>query len=358
MENLVNLPSTDFWTGKRVLITGHTGFKGSWLCHWLLRMGSEVTGIALANEQSPNLFTLLELDKKINSCIADLRNGEHTRQLIKATNPEIIFHLAAQPLVREIYRLPVETFATNVLGTVHLLDAVRHTPSIKGVVVVTTDKVYQNREWLYPYREIDRLGGLDPYSASKAACELVADSYRHSYFNQANIGLTTVRAGNVFGGGDWSAERLVPDILRAWSSGRCLSIRSPNAVRPWQHVIEPICAYLKIAENLQVNTRTNGAFNIGPNSSDHVSVLSLIQKFRAAYGSGEYRIESSDPDMHEASLLSLDNSRARAILSIKPRWNVDHAVTKTVNWHKNMESGIPASELCDADIDSYEGKND
>ena len=354
MENLVSLPSNSFWSKKRVLVTGHTGFKGSWLCHWLLKMNSSVTGIALEIEQEKNLFDLLKLDSRIDSHISDLRNQKQTLQLVRNANPEIVFHLAAQPLVREGYRTPVDTFSTNILGTVHLLDAIRHTPSIKAVVIVTTDKVYQNQDWIHPYRESDKLGGHDPYSASKAACELVVDSYKQSFLNSAGIKIATARAGNVFGGGDWSAERLVPDILRAWSSEQPLTIRSPSAVRPWQHVLEPLCGYLLIAEQLHTNPNAIGAFNIGPDCSDQVSVLSLIQKFQDAFGFGKFCVEKDNLGMHETNLLFLDNSKAKNILGIKPRWNIDQAIRRTAEWHKKLDAGEIASRLCTEDIEFYE----
>ncbi|CAM8634286.1 WcaG Nucleoside-diphosphate-sugar epimerases [Oxalobacteraceae bacterium] len=358
MENMVSLPSSAFWSRKRVLVTGHTGFKGSWLCHWLLKMNSTVTGIALENEQEKNLFNLLKLDSKVDSHISDLRNQKQTLQLVRNTDPEIVFHLAAQPLVREGYRTPVETFSTNILGTVHLLDAIRHTPSVKAVVVITTDKVYHNQNWVHPYRESDRLGGHDPYSASKAACEIVVDSYRKSFLNSAGIKIATVRAGNVFGGGDWAAERLVPDIIRTWLSGRSLTIRSPSAIRPWQHVLEPLCGYLSIAEQLHTNQNAVGAFNIGPDYSDQISVLSLIQKFQHALGSGEFSVENDNLGMHETDLLFLDNSKAKNILGIKPRWNIDQAIRRTAEWHKKLDAGEFASRLCSDDITFYETSNE
>jgi CDP-glucose 4,6-dehydratase len=354
MENMVSLPSNTFWSKKRVLVTGHTGFKGSWLCHWLLKMNSEVTGIALETEQEKNLFNLLKLDSRVDSHISDLRNQSQTSQLVRNVDPEIVFHLAAQPLVREGYRTPVETFSTNILGTVHLLDAIRHAPSVKAVVVVTTDKVYKDQNWFHPYRESDRLGGHDPYSASKAACELIVDSYRQSFLDSAGIKIATVRAGNVLGGGDWAAERLVPDLLRAWSSRQSLTIRNPSAVRPWQHVLEPLCGYLSIAEQLHTNQNANGAFNIGPECSDQISVLSLIQKFQLALGFGEFSVENDNLGMHETDLLFLDNSKAKNTLGIKPRWTIEQAIRRTAEWHKKLDAGELASQLCSDDIAFYE----
>jgi CDP-glucose 4,6-dehydratase len=354
MENMVSVPNNAFWSKKRVLVTGHTGFKGSWLCHWLLKMNSVVTGISLEAEQEKNLFDLLKLDSRLDSHISDLRNQDKISQLVRNAEPEIVFHLAAQPLVRESYRTPVETFSTNILGTVHLLDAIRRSPSVKAVVIVTTDKVYQNQNWFHPYRESDRLGGHDPYSASKAACELIVDSYRQSFFKGASIKIATVRAGNVIGGGDWAAERLVPDLLRAWSSGESLTIRSPSAVRPWQHVLEPLCGYLSIAEQLHTNPNASGAFNIGPECSDQISVLSLIQKFQNALGFGEFSVENDNLGMHETDLLFLDNSKAKNILGIKPRWNIEQAIRRTAEWHKKLDAGVSASQLCSDDIAFYE----
>jgi CDP-glucose 4,6-dehydratase len=257
-----------FWRGRKVLVTGHTGFKGAWLCYWLTRMGARVVGLALPPSTNPNLFSEAAIGSRVESLIVDIRDLQATRRAIVGAKPEIVFHLAAQPLVLRSYKAPVETFSTNVLGTVHVLESLRDLSDVTVAVMITTDKVYANREWVYPYREEDPLGGHDPYSASKAACEIVISSYRSSFLREQGVAVASARAGNVIGGGDWSADRLIPDIARAWERGDYVRIRRPDSVRPWQHVLEPLCGYLVLAERLAANSNLADAYNMGPEGQD------------------------------------------------------------------------------------------
>jgi CDP-glucose 4,6-dehydratase len=354
MENLVI--DDAFWRGKRVLITGHTGFKGAWLAFWLQRLGAEVTGIALPAATKPSLFGLLAEESWMHSHEADIRDATLLKTLVQAAHPEIVFHLAAQALVRASYQQPVETFATNVMGTANLLDALRDLPGVRVAVMVTTDKVYQNREWPHPYREDDTLGGHDPYSASKAASELVIASYRASFLDASGIAVASARAGNVIGGGDWSLDRLIPDAVRAWQSGRTLSIRSPGSTRPWQHVLEPLAGYLRMAEILWSQPKLSGAYNFGPNSHEVATVHTVVELARHTYGAGEVDYHGEKNTLHEAGALSLETAKARLILGVEPKWSLPEAVQRTVVWYRNQIAGADARELCAADIDAYESQ--
>jgi CDP-glucose 4,6-dehydratase len=354
MENLVI--DDAFWRGKRVLITGHTGFKGAWLAFWLQRLGAEVTGIALPAATKPSLFGLLAEESWMHSHEADIRDATLLKTLVQAAHPEIVFHLAAQALVRASYQQPVETFATNVMGTANLLDALRDLPGVRVAVMVTTDKVYQNREWPHPYREDDALGGHDPYSASKAASELVIASYRASFLDASGIAVASARAGNVIGGGDWSLDRLIPDAVRAWQSGRTLSIRSPGSTRPWQHVLEPLAGYLRMAEILWSQPKLSGAYNFGPNSHEVATVHTVVELARHTYGAGEVDYHGEKNTLHEAGALSLETAKARLILGVEPKWSLPEAVQRTVVWYRNQIAGADARELCAADIDAYESQ--
>jgi CDP-glucose 4,6-dehydratase len=354
MENLVI--DDAFWRGKRVLITGHTGFKGAWLAFWLQRLGAEVTGIALPAATKPSLFGLLAEESWMHSHEADIRDATLLKTLVRAAHPEIVFHLAAQALVRASYQQPVETFATNVMGTANLLDALRDLPGVRVAVMVTTDKVYQNREWPHPYREDDALGGHDPYSASKAASELVIASYRASFLDASGIAVASARAGNVIGGGDWSLDRLIPDAVRAWQSGRTLSIRSPGSTRPWQHVLEPLAGYLRMAEILWSQPKLSGAYNFGPNSHEVATVHTVVELARHTYGAGEVDYHGEKNTLHEAGALSLETAKARLILGVEPKWSLPEAVQRTVVWYRNQIAGADARELCAADIDAYESQ--
>lgn len=344
----------DFWRGKRVLLTGHTGFKGAWLLWWLHRMGAQVTGLALAPSSSPSLYALLQGDTLCDARQVDLRHAQDVAAVVRDCQPHIVLHLAAQALVRTSYMQPVETFATNVLGTVHLLEALRTPQPARVVVAVTTDKVYHNREWPHPYRESDPLGGHDPYSASKAACEIAISSYSASFFGAQNTAVARARAGNVIGGGDWSENRLIPDAVRAWSRGQVLDIRRPDAVRPWQHVLEPLHAYLVLAQRLWSDPTLADAYNFGPAAHEAASVREVVTLAQAAYGQGQTRFSSTAEGPHEAGLLVLDNAKARTVLGVQPRWNLPLSVQRTLHWYRALADGADAHTLCQGDLDAFE----
>jgi CDP-glucose 4,6-dehydratase len=286
--------------------------------------------------------------------MVDLRDRPALEQTLRDTAPEIVFHLAAQALVRASYRDPIATFATNTMGTAHLLDALRDLDDVCVAVVVTTDKVYRNNEWPYPYREDDALGGHDPYSASKAAAELVAASYRSAFLEAQQTAVATARAGNVIGGGDWSEDRLIPDAVRAWQGGSVLTIRRPQAIRPWQHVLDPLAGYLHLAERLWHAPNLAGAYNFGPRTDEAATVGTVIALARAAYGTGEWQSESDDAGPHEAGRLALEVARARAVLGVAPRWGLPEAVRRTMRWYRRLADGAPARALCEADIAEHE----
>jgi CDP-glucose 4,6-dehydratase len=343
-----------FWRGKRVLLTGHTGFKGSWLGLWLARLGASVTGIGLPPVTTPNLFSLARLQEVCNSHFCDIREAEPLSKLIADANAEIVFHLAAQPLVRASYRDPLGTFASNVQGTAHVLEALRTSAATRVIVVVTTDKVYQNLEQTYPYRETDALGGHDPYSASKAAAEIVVASYRESYLKASGVAVASARAGNVIGGGDWSEDRLLPDAVRAWSANQPLLIRRPEAVRPWQHVLEPLAGYLRLAERLWQDPALAGAYNFGPNTHECATVQAVIQRAAAAFGSGQVVCEQADKGPHETQWLALEIAKARHVLGVEPRWALTEAIQRSMGWYRRQLDGVDARDLCMQDIDAYE----
>ncbi|MDQ1195558.1 CDP-glucose 4,6-dehydratase [Agrobacterium sp. SORGH_AS 787] len=356
VENLVImtgvLPNHNFWRGKNVLLTGHTGFKGSWLSLWLTEMGAHVAGLSLPPVTEPSLYS--KLPEPSNSYIEDIRDRSALLKIGEAGSPDIILHLAAQALVRASYDDPVGTFSTNVLGTVNLLEYTRCLPSARVVVVVTTDKVYQNLEHPFPYRENDTLGGHDPYSASKAACELVVASYRESFLKGAGVAVATARAGNVIGGGDWAADRLLPDAVRAWSFQKPLLVRRPEARRPWQHVLEPLSAYLVLAERLWETPQLAGSYNFGPVSHEAASVRQVIEIARSAYGEGEVIYGDSADGPHEAGWLALETAKARHSLGVMPRWTLEQAITRTMTWYRDLANGADAHDLCKAEISEYE----
>lgn len=354
LVNTSPLPNPAFWAGKRVLLTGHTGFKGAWLALWLQRLGAQVSGLALTPPAQPALFTLAGVEHGMAaSHMGDIRNAAETARVVRASQPQVVLHLAAQALVRPSYTAPLDTLATNIMGTAHVLDALRGLDCVRAVVVVTTDKVYRNREWAYPYRESDALGGHDPYSASKAACELVAASYRDAFLQAQGVALATARAGNVVGGGDWAVDRLIPDAVRAWESGKPLEIRSPASTRPWQHVLEPLAAYLRLAEALYQGSATASAYNFGPLPHEAASVHHVIEMARKAYPNGivSYQNESGGP--HEAGWLALETAHARQQLSIAPRWSLEHTINRTMHWYQALHAGSAARDLCSADLDAY-----
>ncbi|MGY4468382.1 CDP-glucose 4,6-dehydratase [Bradyrhizobium sp. LB9.1b] len=331
METLVK-PSARFWNGKSVLITGHTGFKGGWLAAWLHHLGAEVSGLALAPDTQPNLFTQLGLSEMLTHHLGDIREREPIERTLAECAPEIVFHLAAQPLVRQSYHDPIKTLATNVMGTANLLQAIRSSPLVKAVVIVTTDKCYENNEWAWPYRENDRLGGRDPYSSSKACTEIVTRSFRDSFLAARGVHVATARAGNVLGGGDWAADRLIPDCVRASLKGETLIVRSPNATRPWQHVLEPLLGYLLLAEHLHRGSFVQfEAFNFGPSSHSVRTVSDVAVRTMEMLG-GKVDFEARGADLHEATNLSLDSSKARALLDWRPRLTLNETIQWTAAW--------------------------
>jgi CDP-glucose 4,6-dehydratase len=320
---------------RRVLVTGHTGFKGGWLCSWLLELGAQVSGLALEPESSPSLFEAAKLDDRMTSYICDVRDQVVVQDILAETRPEIVFHLAAQPLVRRSYGDPLGTFATNIMGTAHLLDAARTCPSVRAVVVVTTDKVYDNREWAWPYREIDPLGGLDPYSASKAAAELVAATYQKNLC-RGTIAIATARGGNVIGGGDWSEDRIVPDIVRAIIADVPIALRNPQAVRPWQHVLELCEAYLELGARLLTGGPDFAqAFNFGPYNSERLTVKELTDSILKIWHRPRHRYKIEPSPLHEAQVLRLDIAKACSLMSWRPRLGVHDALIWTVRWYKD-----------------------
>lgn len=348
-------PTPSFWHGKRVLLTGHTGFKGSWLALWLSRMGAEVTGLALPPATEPNLFTLARVADGLHaSHECDVRDAQAVATLVQAVRPQIVLHLAAQALVRAGYADPLATYATNVMGTAHVLDALRGQADVRSVVVVTTDKVYRNREWAYPYREDDPLGGHDPYSASKAAAEIVTASYRDAFLAAQGVAVATARAGNVIGGGDWAADRLLPDAVRAWSAGQPLHIRHPEATRPWQHVIEPLAAYLCLAERLWADPARAGAYNFGPLPHEVATVEKVIKMAVGPRNDCAVSYQKSSNLVHEAGYLALETAHARQALGVAPRWELDTAVERTMAWYRAQQGGADACALCLADLDAWE----
>ena len=349
-----------FWRGKRVLVTGHTGFKGGWLSLWLQAMDAEVAGYALAPPTDPSLFEVASVATGLSgSCLADIRDLEALKAAFLEFRPELVFHLAAQPLVRYSYAQPVETYATNVLGTVHLLEAVRCTPGVRSVVNITTDKCYENHEWVWGYRESDPMGGHDPYSSSKGCAELVAAAYRNSFFNAKDharhgVALASVRAGNVIGGGDWAADRLIPDMIRAFSQKEAVIIRSPHAIRPWQHVLEPLRGYLQLAEKLwQQGPEFAEGWNFGPNDDDAKPVQWIVQQLADRWGGGATWRLDDRPQPHEATYLKLDCSKAKARLDWHPKWDLETALARIVDWYRAFGRGEDMRAVTLAQITEY-----
>lgn len=350
MENVVN-PA--FWSGKRVFVTGHTGFKGSWLSLWLQQMGAELTGYALEPTTQPNLFTIANVGHGMHSIIGDIRDQTHLQQALSTNQPRIVLHLAAQALVGEGYRDPLGTYATNVQGTANLLEAVRNTPGVQAVVVVTSDKCYENKEWSWPYRENEALGGYDPYSSSKACAELVTAAYRQSFLATAGIALASARAGNVFGGGDWSANRLIPDLLAAFAASRPAQLRNPAAIRPWQHVLEPLAGYLILAERLVSNPHLAGAWNFGPGDADCLSTGAIATRMSSLWGDDANWAPETSNFPHEAGLLRLDSSLAREQLGWKSRLSLDEALAATISWHKTWLTGANMRDVTLQQINEF-----
>jgi CDP-glucose 4,6-dehydratase len=344
-----------FWASKSVLVTGHTGFKGAWLCTWLLARGAKVYGLALVPDTEPALFDQLGLAGRMGHALGDIRDADVVAHAVADIAPDVIFHLAAQPIVRRSYRDPIETWATNVMGTAHVLESLRKAPRPCAVVVVTTDKVYANREWEHGYRETDRLGGHDPYSASKAATELVADSYRQSFFADGLVRLATARAGNVIGGGDWAEDRIMPDLARALAEGLPVAVRNPVAVRPWQHVLDPLAGYMMLAERLVDSDDPvwQAPFNFGPDATDQRSVEALVAQ-AMQHWPGQWNDASNPGAVHEAGRLALTIDKARNLLGWSPRWGFDRVVAETVGWYRAVAEGADARDLTIRQIAAYE----
>jgi len=350
-----------FWQGKRVFITGHTGFKGSWLCMWLNAMEAEVTGYALHPPTKPSLFEICKIDQLVTSIIGDVRDREKLKQCMQEAKPDIVIHMAAQPLVRDSYKNPVETYEINIMGTVHLLEAVRNCPGVKAIVNVTTDKCYDNKEWIWGYRENEAMGGYDPYSSSKGCAELVTSAYRNSFFNPKDyekhgVALASARAGNVIGGGDWANDRLIPDCISALIENRPIHIRSPHAIRPWQHVLEPLCGYLSLSEQLYKNGSIYAeGWNFGPADNDVKTVGWIVVKICSLWpDKAVYEVDNGDQP-HEANYLKLECSKAKTRLNWHPRWSIEETLHKIIEWTLAYKEGKVMREICLAQIDEYIG---
>lgn len=349
---MINL---SFWKDKRVFITGHTGFKGSWLSLWLHSLGAIVTGFALDPPTEPSLYELCQIDELITSVIADVRDRDRLQETLAEVGPNIVMHMAAQPLVRLSYENPVDTFSINVMGTVHLLEAVRQCDSVRAVLNVTTDKCYENNEWCWGYRENDRLGGHDPYSSSKACSELVTSSYRNSFFSTSDsVALATARAGNVIGGGDWAAGRLIPDCIKSLLNNEPIVVRNPQAIRPWQHVLEPLNGYITLAQRLyEKGPEFAEAWNFGPDESDARTVGWIVDRMCQKWGGSARFITSQEEQPHEANYLRLDCSTARQRLDWQPAWNLETALDKVIDWTRAYQQGMNLRKACLAQIEEY-----
>ena len=344
-----------FWQGRRVLVTGHTGFKGSWLSLWLNSMGAKVGGLALPPPSDPSLFDLARLSEVVDHAVGDVRDFEVVKARVAGFRPDVIIHLAAQPLVRFSYHEPALTYATNVMGTLHVLEAARQLDCVRAIVNVTTDKCYENQEWEWGYREVEPMGGDDPYSSSKACSELVSSAYRTSFMKQAGIALATARAGNVIGGGDWAEDRLIPDILRALGRKEVVKIRMPSATRPWQHVLEPSSGYLVLAQALVNHGETfEEAWNFGPEDSSVQPVRWLVDRLCTAWGDGAAWEEERQDELHEANFFKLDISKARRRLGWAPRWSIEETISRIVGWQRGWLRNEDVRDLTLAEIAQYQ----
>jgi CDP-glucose 4,6-dehydratase len=359
-----NLALLDLYSGRRCLVTGHTGFKGAWLCRWLKMLGVELTGYALDPPTEPNLFHLAGVGEIVNDLRGDIRDFETLRRTVDGLGPEIVFHLAAQSIVRVSYDEPKSTFDINVGGLVNLLEALRHSPTVKAIVVITSDKCYENREWTYSYRETDHLGGRDPYSASKAGAEIVCAAYERSFFEAKSVTLASCRAGNVIGGGDWARDRIIPDTVRALSSGRTIEVRNPRAVRPWQHVLDALFGYLLLGagmiagpENAPGPPALQGPWNFGPPLDSCRPVHELVETFIEAHGSGSWKDVSPGQvgAPHEAGFLALSWDKAHRHLGWHPRWDFKESVQRAGRWYREQAAGTDAALLCENDIQAFTG---
>jgi CDP-glucose 4,6-dehydratase len=349
----------EIYKNRKVLITGHTGFKGSWLCLLLRKLGADVYGYALEPPTSPSLFKEAKIDDLITSYVGDIRDLEYLQKVMQRVQPEIVIHMAAQPLVRESYKNPVETYSINVMGTVHLLEACRNTSSVKAIVNVTTDKCYENKEWHWGYRENEPMGGYDPYSNSKGCSELITSAYRNSYFNpkeydKHRVALASARAGNVIGGGDWADDRLIPDFIRAIVKGEKVRIRSPYAIRPWQHVLEPLSGYLTLAAKLYLEGSSfSQGWNFGPDDSDAQNVERITKAICKFWGEGASFEIDTNPQPHEANYLKLDCSKAKAELNWIPKWSIETTLKSIVDWNKAFLRGESIRQVTESQIDQY-----
>lgn len=343
----------EFYKDKKVLVTGHTGFKGSWMCRVLINAGAKVAGYSLEAPTTPNLFSMCDVEDRMMSVIGDIRDREKLNRLFDEFEPEIVLHLAAQPIVRDSYKNPVYTYETNVMGTVNICECVRTHSCVKSFVNVTTDKVYENKEWEWGYRENEPLDGYDPYSNSKSCSELVTHSYKNSFFNDMEVAVSTSRAGNVIGGGDFANDRIVPDCVRAASKHEDIVVRNPHSTRPYQHVLEPVMTYLLIAAKQYEDKKYQGYYNVGPDESDCITTGDLVDTFCSKWGEGMKWVNKSDGGPHEANFLKLDCSKLKTTFSWKPRWNFDMAMEKTVEWSKVYVSGGDVVACMDNQIEEY-----
>jgi CDP-glucose 4,6-dehydratase len=346
---------TAFWQNKRVYLTGHTGFKGSWLSLWLQSLGVKVKGYALEPPTCPSLFNVARVHEGMASEIGDIRDIHQLTKSMVAFDPDIVIHFAAQPLVRYSYHAPVETYSTNVMGTVHVLEAVRQCKNVRAIVNITTDKCYENKEWLWGYRENEPMGGFDPYSSSKGCAELVTSAYRRSFLKDAGIGLASARAGNVIGGGDWAQDRLIPDILKAFENGEQVLIRNPHSIRPWQHVLEPLSGYLILAQSLytQPDSYAEG-WNFGSNDEDAKPVEFIVKRLAEIWGDNATWALDNNINPHEANYLKLDCSKAKARLNWKSKWPLDEALNRIVEWQKYYQQGVDMQSVTFAQIANYQ----
>lgn len=352
----------EFWRGKRVFMTGHTGFKGSWLSLWLQQLGADVTGFALNPPTKPSHFEVAKVGEGMRSIIADIRSGETLAKAMLEMRPQIVFHMAAQSLVRHSYKAPVETYATNVMGTVHLFEAIRRVDTVRAIVNVTSDKCYENKEWLWGYRENDSMGGCDPYSNSKGCAELVTHAYRNSYFHPKNyqehgVALASARAGNVIGGGDWAEDRLIPDVMRAFAQGKAVNIRNPSAIRPWQHVLEPLLGYQLLAERLfEDGSNYAEGWNFGPSDDDAKPVGWIVERMAQSWGEGATWTLDDDDHPHEAKFLKLDCSKARSRLGWLPHWSLSETLDHVVDWYRAWQAGVEVRSMSLNQIYQYEDR--
>jgi len=340
----------NIYNGKRVLVTGHTGFKGGWLSLWLKELGAEVIGYSLDPPTKPSFFEAVDLKNKLKHIIGDVRDEKHLLSVFEKYQPEFVFHLAAQSLVRFSYKKPRLTYETNVMGTVNILEATRKSKSVRAAVIITSDKCYENKEWIYGYRENDSVGGYDPYSSSKGCAELVVSAYRRSFLNPINqnnhkIAIASARAGNVIGGGDWGEDRLIPDCVKTLSQNKIINIRNPKATRPWQYVLEPLSGYLLLGSKMHKDGKRYGsAWNFGPNDNDIITVEEIVKSVIKNWGNGDYKVDTSNQP-HEAGLLKLDTSKARIFLGWKPVYNIYETIKRTINWYKYFYNGIKKDKL-------------